>query len=180
MENENKYVFAVYANLATGYFLNCLNVIAKRAEATSLERWKKPDIKCHLCNIFDKSKPINDLEKIVEGFFPWITPLLEKVGFDKDNRQADELNDAYRAILTAFSEQLDDIRNHYTHYHNRPIEQTSFSVKENKNYPISYCVNDIYDGAVNLVKKRFEADEREVEHLRRYKSVAKKGILRTE
>lgn len=177
---ENKHVFAAYANLAVGYLLNSLNGIAAKLN-TGLreEEWRPEKIPAFIDSIFDNSKPVNDLEKIVEGNLPWIKPILEKVGISNSSRQADELNDAYKAILLAFCLQLDEVRNFYTHYIHEPIKYYQIELSDGNKNSIPWCITQIYDGALNLIKERFQAEENEIEHLRRYKRKGRKVVLKT-
>lgn len=161
---KNKYVFA---NLATGYLLNSLNGMAEKLRRDSkLDSWYFKRIESFLLEVFDKTKPANDLEQTVEHFFPWIKPIIEKVGIEREN---DRLTDAYRVILMAFCEQLDKVRNFYTHVNHPPIQtiEIKLPLEDGKNKTVPFSLNWIYDGAVNMIKERFKAEENEVAHLRR-------------
>ena len=47
-------------------------------------------------------------------------------------------------------------------------------------YDIPSSLNCIYDSAINIIKERFQAEEKEMEHLRRYTRKKGRVVLKTE
>lgn len=74
---ENKHIFAAYANLAIDGLIKTLNFIAKKLDTQKqLSSWDIKHVITLIDSIFDQN-PQNNLEQIVEGYLPWIKPIIE-------------------------------------------------------------------------------------------------------
>ena len=168
---ENKHIFAAYANLAIDGLIKTLNFIAKKLDTQKqLSSWDIKHVITLIDSIFDQN-PQNNLEQIVEGYLPWIKPIIEMKTPKKGERQSDKLCIEYKTIITAFASLLNDVRNYYTHYYHDPI------CIYPRGYDIPSSLNCIYDSAINIIKERFQAEEKEMEHLRRYTRKKKGGLF---
>lgn len=176
---ENKYVFGAYANLAVLNLVNSLNGIAKKQSRKLSECNDSSKVPQLLNELFDPSYPLHHIEKLVEDRFPWIKPILNEVGINDEGREASMLSKAYLSILTAYFDQLDEIRNFFTHDTHNPICYKCFFIGEKKHFVLK-TTDSIYDGALNKTKTNFGVDEGDILHLRRYKTKGKEILLRTE
>lgn len=171
---ENKHIFAAYANLAIDGLIKTLNFIAKKLDTQKqLSSWDIKHVITLIDSIFDQN-PQNNLEQVVEGYLPWIKPIIEMKTPKKGERQSDKLCIEYKTIITAFASLLNDVRNYYTHYYHDPI------CIYPGGYDIPSSLNCIYDSAINIIKERFQAEEKEIEHLRRYTRKKGRVVLKTE
>ena len=125
---ENKYVFGAYANLAVLNLVNSLNGIAKKQSRKLSECNDSSKVPQLLNELFDPSYPLHHIEKLVEDRFPWIKPILNEVGINDEGREASMLSKAYLSILTAYFDQLDEIRNFFTHDTHNPICSKCFLI----------------------------------------------------
>lgn len=171
---ENKHIFAAYANLAINGLTKTLSFVAEKlGSEKQLDTWGINIVKILIDSIFNENHQ-NNLEQIVEGYLPWIKPIIEMRISRGGERQSDKLCVEYKNIIIAFASLLNDIRNYYTHYYHDPI------CVYPDGYDIPSSLNCIYDSAINIIKERFQAEEKEIEHLRRYTRKKGQVVLKTE
>ena len=195
-KTDNKYIFGAYVNMARQNFVHTLSIILKKCKIPITDENNITLLEDALRKLFDPNHPINNLQKIIDRFLPWINPVALGLAVVKKTRgdgrntniahtvNNDEIYnwlDVYREIIIKTHVNLDKLRNQYSHYDSEfgAFESINISINASpygpheKQIEIIEFLNTIYDSSINIIKERFKADEHAIKHLRRYKSVGR-------
>ena len=162
---KNHWFFGAYANMARHNVFLILNDIANKIGLTTPEEkdesWEKSRIKIFFDPVNANERRPDITQKCLAELyrhFPFLKALSIKLNATETNPEA------YFEILKNFFENLEKIRNFYTHAYHKEQQYENESFLQ---------MNYIFDDAVSLVSERFSLSEEDIEHLQRKKGYDK-------
>jgi len=167
MEKQSKYLFAAYLNMARHNAFITLSYISTSIGGTEGSEDNLSDMLPVRVLTDRKAEPekIKRTMELLDKHFPFLKPMLNKELRPDEKSDKKEVGtmaspENYQTVLKTAFKELNSQRNQYTHFkHER---------KDFDRNLIEYMKN-CFDGAKRVAKERFKLEDRDIEHLNRFR-----------